>query len=163
VIGNGAVVGRILLACALGGLIGLERELKDQPAGLRTHLIVGLGACLFTLASAFGFAEFAGHPSVRGVSADPTRIASQIVVGIGFLGGGTILRHGGTVRGLTTAATLWVTAAIGLAAGLGFYVAAVVTTGVAIFTLRALKPLETWIARAGGSRSEPEPPESDSG
>ncbi len=143
-IDDGTVIVRILIAAALGGVIGLERELKDQPAGLRTHMLVALGACLFALVSAVGFEEF--QRSAQGqngaLRVDVTRVASQIVVGIGFLGGGTILRHGGNVRGLTTAASLWVTAAVGLAVAVGFYLGALVTAALAVISLAFLKPLE---------------------
>lgn len=159
-IGDDTVAWRILLAAAFGGIIGLEREFKDQPAGLRTHLLVAVGACLFTLVSAFGFDAFTGRASTQAVRADVTRIASQVVVGIGFLGGGTILRFGGTVRGLTTAASLWVTAAVGLATGMGFYKGAAITAGVAVFSLAGLKPLERWMVR--GSRPEEGPPNAPS-
>ena len=98
---------RLLLAGVLGGLIGFERETHGRPAGLRTHILVSLGAALFTIVS--------GHYS--GPYSDPSRIASQIVTGIGFLGAGTIIRQGSIVRGLTTAASLWTTAAIGMAIG----------------------------------------------
>src|SRR3990172_3369786 len=106
---------RLILALVLGGLIGLERETVEKPAGLRTHTLVTLGAALFTLISKEGF---------FGSGADPARIASNIVVGIGFLGAGTIWRSGVNVQGLTTAATLWTSAAIGTAAGAGFYLGA---------------------------------------
>ncbi|MGH2726502.1 MAG: MgtC/SapB family protein, partial [Actinomycetota bacterium] len=86
------VLVRILVASALGGIVGIERELHDQPAGFRTHMLVALGACLFTLVGAFGFQTLTGGQRVAAVSADVTRVASQVVVGIGFLGGGTILR-----------------------------------------------------------------------
>ena len=146
-IDDGTVALRLVVAAGLGGLIGLERELKDQPAGLRTHLLVALGACLFTLVSAYGFdGERAGT--------DVTRIASQVVVGIGFLGGGTILRHSGTVRGLTTAASLWVTAAVGLAIGAGFVVGALVAGGIAFVALLGLKPFEK---RLFGRQATPPP------
>lgn len=154
------VVLRILVAAALGAVVGLERELKDQPAGLRTHILVSIGACLFTLVSAYGFADVLGAPAGRQVRTDVTRIASQVVVGIGFLGGGTILRHGATVRGLTTAASLWVTAAVGLAVGAGFYLGAGVVAGIALFSLAVLKPIERTIVR--GLRQEDEPPSSPS-
>src|SRR5206468_4649217 len=115
---------RLGVAALLGGAIGVERELRDREAGIRTHLLVSLGSALFTIISAYGFHEFlATGASV--VRADPTRIAAQIVTGIGFLGAGAIIRQGLSVRGLTTAATLWVVAAIGLAAGAGYYSAAV--------------------------------------
>jgi putative Mg2+ transporter-C (MgtC) family protein len=108
------LLGRLLLAAVLGGAVGAERELHDQPAGLRTHMLLTIGACLFTLVSAYGF----GRP------ADPSRLAAQIVTGIGFLGGGAIVRQGLTVRGLTTAASIWATASIGVAVGAGHYLLA---------------------------------------
>jgi putative Mg2+ transporter-C (MgtC) family protein len=128
---------RLSLAAALGGAIGFERELRDREAGLRTHLLVCLGSALFTIVSAYGFREFltSGDQVIR---ADPTRIAAQIVTGIGFLGAGAIIRQGLSVRGLTTAATLWVAAAIGIAAGAGYYSGAVLGT---VVTLVALWPL----------------------
>jgi putative Mg2+ transporter-C (MgtC) family protein len=131
---------RILLAAALGGLIGLERELSDQPAGLRTHLLVVLGSCLFTLVGAYGLEAFQG--SSNAVNLDPTRIAAQVVSGIGFLGAGAILREGLNIRGLTTAATLWVVAAIGVASALGYWEGASITTATAILALVALKRVE---------------------
>jgi putative Mg2+ transporter-C (MgtC) family protein len=126
---------RIVLAAALGGLIGFERELSDQPAGFRTHMLVSLGAALFTLAGAYGVEEFFEPGQVGDVRFDPTRVAAQIVTGIGFLGAGAIIQQGFSVRGLTTAASLWVTAAVGLSAGLGYYWGAAVT---AVFTVVAL-------------------------
>jgi putative Mg2+ transporter-C (MgtC) family protein len=155
---NGEVVARMLMAAALGGLIGLERELRDQPAGLRTHILVGLGSCLFALVGAFGFATVSGSSSVQ-VQSDVTRVASQIVVGIGFLGGGTILRHGANIRGLTTAASLWVTAAVGLAVAMGFYAGAITAAIVGIFSLSALKPIERRIVKGLRQEEEPPPPE----
>jgi putative Mg2+ transporter-C (MgtC) family protein len=128
---------RLAVAGALGAAVGLERELRDREAGMRTHLLVSLGSCLFTIVSAFGFHAFlTGGGNV--VRADPTRIAAQIVTGIGFLGAGAIIREGLSVRGLTTAATLWVVAAVGMASGAGYYAAAVMTT---VLTLFALWPL----------------------
>src|SRR5437868_10713706 len=134
------VLGRVALAAVLGAVLGLERELRDREAGLRTHLLVSVGSALFTIVSAYGFREFltSGQSVVR---ADPTRIAAQIVTGIGFLGAGAIIRQGLAIRGLTTAATLWVVAAIGLAAGAGYYSAAVITTGVALVALWPLRAL----------------------
>ena len=131
------VLARLALAAALGAAIGFERELREREAGLRTHLLVCLGSALFTIVSAYGFHEFltSGDAVVR---SDPTRIAAQIVTGIGFLGAGAIIRQGISVRGLTTAATLWVAAAIGMAAGAGYYPGAVIGT---ILTLIALGPL----------------------
>ncbi len=130
---------RLVIAAALAGAIGLEREISDQPAGFRTHILVGVGACLFALISAFGFEAFLGDDQPPQVRFDPGRIAAQIVTGIGFLGAGAIIRYGMTVRGLTTAASLWVVAAIGLAVAVAEYWAAGVTTAITLVALRALK------------------------
>src|SRR5439155_25077866 len=115
------LAGRILLAALLGGLIGVERELSGHPAGLRTHITLAIGAALFGVVSGYAFAGFDASRNVTNYQVDPTRVASQIVVGVGFLGGGAILKGDGKVRGLTTAASLWVTAAVGLACALGAY------------------------------------------
>lgn len=123
-----------MLAAALGGLIGFERELSDQPAGFRTHMLVSVGAALFTVAGAYGVEGYFDDAPGR-IRFDPTRIAAQIVTGIGFLGAGAIIQQGFNVRGLTTAASLWVTAAVGLSTGLGYYWGAAVT---AVFTVVAL-------------------------
>ena len=123
---------RLALAAALGGAIGFERELREREAGLRTHTLVSVGSALFTIAGAYGFRDFHG-------SFDPTRVAAQIVTGIGFLGAGAIIRQGLSVRGLTTAATLWVVAAIGLASGAGYYSAAVITTALVLLSLWPLR------------------------
>jgi putative Mg2+ transporter-C (MgtC) family protein len=141
---------RILLAAGLGAAVGVERELREREAGVRTHMLVAVGSALFTLVSAYGFGEFftQGSPFVP---VDPTRIAAQIVTGIGFLGAGAIIRQGPNVRGLTTAATLWAVAAIGLAAGAGYYAGAVATTIVVIF---ALWPLRIVTRRAFGREHE---------
>jgi putative Mg2+ transporter-C (MgtC) family protein len=151
------VLVRILVAAALGGIVGIERELRDQPAGFRTHMLVSLGACLFTLVGAFGFQGLTGDQDVAAVNADVTRVASQVVVGIGFLGGGAILRHGSTIRGLTTAASLWVTAAVGLAVGMGFYFGATAVAIVAVVALAGLKPIERRFLR-GSRQSNGGPP-----
>ncbi len=131
---------RILVAAGLGAAVGIERELREHEAGLRTHMLVAVGSALFTLVSAYGFSEFFAL-GTRVAPVDPTRIAAQIVTGIGFLGAGAIIRQGSNVRGLTTAATLWAVAAIGLAAGAGFYGGAVATTIVVIFALWPLRIL----------------------
>lgn len=144
---QGEIVVRLLIAAAFGGLLGLERERRDQPAGLRTHILVATGACLFALVSAFGFDDFTGTSSDTALRADVTRISSQIVVGIGFLGGGTILRYRGVVKGLTTAAGLWVTAAVGLAVAMGFWAGAAAAVGIALVSL-ILKPVESRIRRS---------------
>jgi putative Mg2+ transporter-C (MgtC) family protein len=129
---------RVVVAAGLGGAVGLERELREREAGFRTHLLVSVGSCLFTLVSAYGFHEFlVGGGNI--VRADPTRIAAQIVTGIGFLGAGAIIRQGFSVRGLTTAATLWVVAAIGMASGAGYFSAAVITTALVLFSLWPLR------------------------
>jgi putative Mg2+ transporter-C (MgtC) family protein len=138
------VVFRLLLAGVLGGAIGLERELREREAGLRTHLLVSVGAALFTLVSAYAWRDFSfGFQS--GVTFDPTRIAAQIVTGIGFLGAGAIIRQGLSVRGLTTAATLWVVAAIGMAAGAGYWEAATATTVLVILSLWPLRIAAHWV------------------
>jgi putative Mg2+ transporter-C (MgtC) family protein len=131
---------RLSIACGLGAAIGFEREIRDREAGIRTHLLVSLGSALFTIVSAYGFHAFlaSGDNLVR---TDPTRIAAQIVTGIGFLGAGAIIREGLSIRGLTTAATLWVVAAIGMACGAGYYwpaAAATVLTILALWPLRVL-------------------------
>ena len=125
---------RLVLAAVFGGLIGIEREFREREAGLRTHMLVSVGSALFTITSAYGFHDFLAHGG-NVVRADPSRVAAQIVTGIGFLGAGAIIRQGLAVRGLTTAATLWVCAAIGLSAGTGYYSAALMTTAVTLFLL----------------------------
>jgi putative Mg2+ transporter-C (MgtC) family protein len=129
---------RLALAAALGGAIGAEREMRERGAGLRTHLLVSVGAALFTLVSAYGFTDFQ-FSTPEGIVFDPTRIAAQIVTGIGFLGAGAIIRQGVSIRGLTTAATLWIAAAIGLAAGAGFYSAAILSTATVLVALGPLR------------------------
>jgi putative Mg2+ transporter-C (MgtC) family protein len=143
-ISYGEVAIRLLLTAALCGVIGFEREIRDQSAGFRTHILLGLGAALFTLVSAYGFTPFteaALQSGGRGIQFDPTRIAAQIVTGIGFLGAGAIIRQGTDIRGLTTAASLWAAAAIGMAVGAGYYFGAVATTVVVIVALYALREL----------------------
>ncbi|HZD87062.1 MAG TPA: MgtC/SapB family protein [Gaiellaceae bacterium] len=130
-IGWGGVLLRLFVAAVLGGAIGLERELRERQAGLRTHLVVCVGAALFTLVSAYGFSGFAG--------VDRSRVAAGIVSGIGFLGAGAIIRQGLSVRGLTTAATLWLVAAIGMAAGAGYWDGALLATIGALLTLGPLR------------------------
>ncbi|HKP19277.1 MAG TPA: MgtC/SapB family protein [Gaiellaceae bacterium] len=129
---------RLGAAAGLGAVIGLERELDEKAAGLRTHMLVSVGSALFTMVGAYGFHDFlaTGDPVVR---ADPGRIAAQIVTGIGFLGAGVIFRQGFTIRGLTTAASLWVVAAIGMAAGAGFWAGAVIASVVGLVSLRPLE------------------------
>lgn len=126
---------RVLAAIVLGGLVGFEREFSDQPAGFRTHILVSLGAMLFTVVGAYGISDFAAED----INFDPTRIAAQVVSGIGFLGAGAILREGLNVKGLTTAAALWVTAAIGVAVGFGYWAGAALTAVGAVVALYGLK------------------------
>src|SRR3954454_15843914 len=129
------VLVRLAVAAGLGAAVGFERELRDREAGIRTHLLVSLGSGLFTIVSAYGLEEF----TKAGTSVDPTRIAAQIVTGIGFLGAGAIIREGLSVRGLTTAGSLWIVAAIGMAAGAGYYWPALICTGVTVFALGPLR------------------------
>jgi putative Mg2+ transporter-C (MgtC) family protein len=124
---------RIVLAAVLGGLIGIEREIREHTAGFRTHILVSVGAAAFTVASAYG---------IEGTQFDPNRITAQVVSGIGFLGAGAIIRYGASVRGLTTAASLWAVAAVGLAVGKGFYALALITTAMVIVSLYLLRAIE---------------------
>ena len=140
------LLGRLLLAAVLGGAIGAERELNDQAAGLRTHMLLTIGACLFTLISAYGFGG--------GVGTDPSRLAAQIVTGIGFLGGGAIVRHGLTVKGLTTAASIWATASVGVAIGAGSYVLGIGGAALVVGTLFGLRRVSGVLQRWGVSREE---------
>lgn len=126
------VIVRLLMATLLGSVIGFEREYHAKEAGVRTHLLVALGSCLFMVISVYGFDFMLDRDHV---SFDPSRIASQVVTGIGFIGAGTIILQKQMVRGLTTAAGLWVTAAIGLACGNGMYLIAVVTTAIVLISL----------------------------
>ncbi|GAB7386769.1 MgtC/SapB family protein [Bacillaceae bacterium] len=134
------IVERLLLAALLGGVIGWEREQRNKQAGFKTHLLVSVGSALIMLISIYGFGETLDHVNAR---FDPARLAAQVVSGIGFIGAGAILRHSNmVVSGLTTAATLWVVAAIGLSVGSGFYFAAVATTAIVIISMFALRFLE---------------------
>jgi len=136
---------RLAAALVLGGAIGLERELSGQVAGLRTHMMVALGSCLFGLVSAYGFDDFIGPRADTNLQVDVTRVASNIVTGVGFLGGGAILKSGASVKGLTTAASLWVTAAVGLALAFGSLMLAAVTTFLLVFALTALRAPRLWL------------------
>lgn len=133
---------KLLLAAFLGGIIGLERELHGKPAGLRTNMLIAMGSALFTTIS-----------MQMAVNADPTRIAAQVVTGIGFIGAGVILREHGNVVGLTTAATIFVVAAIGVAVGASLWWPSVFATVIVLITLLALVPMERWLKtkRAGAS------------
>ena len=142
------IAGRLLLAVVLGGLVGLERELTDHPAGVRTHITVALGSALFVIAGAYGFEEFITDGDTN-VTVGVDRVASTVVTGIGFLGGGAILKHGITVKGLTTAGSLWVVAALGMAVALGSYAAALTGTLIVLAVLVGLRVPERWL---GGRR-----------
>ena len=134
---------RLCAASGLGAAIGFERELHAREAGTRTHMLVALGSCLFTLVGAYGFHDLLAH----GATFDPTRIAAQVVTGIGFLGGGAILRQGLSVRGLTTAGSLWMSAAVGLACGAQAYWAAVFATALTLFALSPLRLVARRVTR----------------
>lgn len=139
------IITRLVTAAALGGIVGLERERLEWVAGLRTHMLVCLGSALIMIVSAFGFADVLGTPNVV---LDPSRVAAQVVSGIGFLGAGTILfLRQEVIRGLTTAASLWTVAAVGLAVGSGLYLAAVCTTMLIVIILAVVKPLERRLFR----------------
>lgn len=130
---------RLLAAAVLGGLVGLERERLDRGAGLRTHAVTSVGACLCMLVSSFGFEDILNHTNV---SLDPSRVAAQVVSGVGFLGAGTIMMRRDGVLGLTTAASLWAVAGIGLAAGGGLLSLASLAAVLTLLILMGLKPLE---------------------
>ena len=132
---------RLTVGLVLGAIIGFERELHSQPAGFRTHSVVALGSAIFTVVSAYAF---------TGPGSDPTRIAAQIVSGIGFIGAGTILQSRGQIRGLTTAASLWSVAGIGMAAGAGLYGVAVVGTVLMLVILSLFDRAESYARRRMG-------------
>ncbi len=136
---DGEIALRLVLAALAGSAVGFERERLLWAAGLRTHMLVCVGSCLVMIVSAFGFADILGRANVI---LDPSRVAAQVVSGIGFLGAGTILLRGDTIRGLTTAASLWAVAAVGLAIGGGLYFAAGATTAIVLVILAGIKPLE---------------------
>jgi putative Mg2+ transporter-C (MgtC) family protein len=140
---------RLLVATVLSGMVGMERERSERAAGLRTHAMVGLGAALFMVLSAFGFRDILGAPNVV---LDPSRMAAQIVSGIGFLGAGMIIFQRQVVQGLTTAASIWVVAAVGAAAGAGMYLPAVGATVLALVILAALRPVENRFFRQHRTR-----------
>ncbi len=133
---------RILVAAALAALLGFERERAHKPAGFRTHILVGIAAALYTSLAELSVLGYEGRPG--GLNADPTRAIQAVALGVGFLGGGMIVtgRGGGDVKGLTTAASIWATAAVGLAAGFGYYVLALGATALLLIVLRVLVWLE---------------------
>ena len=143
----GDIALRFLAAVALTGAIGVEREIAGQPAGLRTHITVGLGAALFGLISVHGFDAYVAGRNTNNYQIDVSRVASQVVVGVGFLGAGAILKEGASIRGLTTAASLWATAAIGLACGLGNYFAATAAAVALLLSLVFLRTPRGWVRR----------------
>jgi putative Mg2+ transporter-C (MgtC) family protein len=140
---------RLLVVVVLAGAVGLERELRDQEAGLRTHMLVGLGAALFVIVGNFSWSELDFGNQV-GVVLDPSRVVAYVITGIGFLGAGTIIKHGTNIKGLTTAASLWVVAAIGVAVGAGDYGLGVVATAIVLLSLWPLRV----IANALGIRAK---------
>ncbi|GAB3069367.1 MgtC/SapB family protein [Virgibacillus ainsalahensis] len=140
---------RILIALVLSGVIGFEREMNNHSAGFRTHILVGVGACLMMLLSIFGFEAFiVQYDNVR---FDPARIPSYVISGIGFLGAGTIIVYGGTIRGLTTAASIWTVAGIGLVVGAGMYGAALFTTFIILISLVFLNNFEKLFTKVNSS------------
>jgi putative Mg2+ transporter-C (MgtC) family protein len=143
-----AFVWRLLLSAGLGAALGVEREYRRKPAGLRTNILIAIGSTLFTILSL----------SMTVGTADQSRVAGQIVTGIGFLGGGAILRYRDTVHGMTTAATIWVNAAIGVACGIGHYQLATVTTALTLVVLVVLPPIEIYFERRPGWANRHQPP-----
>jgi len=141
------MAGRLMLASLLGALIGLEREVHGRTAGFRTHLLVSLGSALFMAVSIHLYREFGDFSGRLPVGVDPGRVAAQVVTGIGFLGAGAIIRDKASVRGLTTAACLWIAAAIGLACGAGLYMLPLLVAVIALVSLVALKKIEGVLAR----------------
>ncbi|EKE03218.1 MAG: MgtC/SapB transporter [uncultured bacterium] len=141
---NYDLVIRVLVSTILGFAIGIERELTNKSAGLRTHILVCLGSTVFTILSIYGFANITTPEGARIVQ-DPARIAAQILTGIGFIGGGAVLHHGVSVYGLTTAATLWLTASVGMAAGTGSYQVAILATILTLIILIVIRKLERGI------------------
>ncbi|WP_152400162.1 MgtC/SapB family protein [Paenibacillus cellulositrophicus] len=138
-IDNVHILLRLLLSMLLGGLVGLERERSNHAAGLRTHILVCMGSALIIMLSIYGFSEFVHEVNIR---IDPARLASAVITGIGFLGAGTILFTGKSITGLTTAASVWVVAAVGLSVGAGFYFASVAATLLILLTLVVFNKLE---------------------
>ena len=146
---------RVLVSFALGAVLGFEREGAGRPAGLRTHMLVCAGSACFTLAGVYGFAG--PDTSMR----DPSRVAAQVVAGVGFLGAGTIFRTPSTIRGLTTAASIWLVAALGMLVGAGMYSLAIFATIMGYGTLRWLRPVSRRRRRIGEPSLEPDDEEDD--
>jgi putative Mg2+ transporter-C (MgtC) family protein len=145
VVWYGEISIRLLLALILGGLVGYEREQANRPAGFRTHILVSLGSALVMVMAEYMTRYY------HTLDIDPTRLGAQVITGIGFLGAGTIIRNGSSVRGLTTAASIWMVSCIGLAAGTGFYFGALLATAFTFLTLISLKQIERRLAKEKGS------------
>ncbi len=153
---NAEFIVRLFMAVILGFLLGLERELTNKYAGLRTHILVCLGACIFTLLSIYGFPTFAQGDNIIVNNAtgirDTSRVAAQIVTGIGFIGAGTVLRNGPMVFGLTTAATLWIAASIGMACGSGMFDIAIIATVLSVAVLTLIRIFERQFLPSSGKQ-----------
>ena len=153
---NAEFIVRLFMAVILGFLLGLERELTNKYAGLRTHILVCLGACIFTLLSIYGFPTFAQGDNIIVNNAtgirDTSRVAAQIVTGIGFIGAGTVLRNGPMVFGLTTAATLWIAASIGMACGSGMFDIAIISTVLSVAVLTLIRIFERQFLPSSGKQ-----------
>jgi putative Mg2+ transporter-C (MgtC) family protein len=148
----GEEVGRILLVAVLAGAVGVERELRDQEAGLRTHMLVGVGAALFVIAGNYAWSDL-DFGNATGIVLDPSRVVAYVVTGVGFLGAGTIIKNGASIRGLTTAASLWVVAAIGVVGGAGQYSLALFATAVVLVSLWPVKGIARYLGlRRTGTR-----------
>jgi putative Mg2+ transporter-C (MgtC) family protein len=143
-ISHGELILRLVLAVLLGGVVGMEREWNNHAAGFRTHILVCLGSATIMLLSIYGFSQFVNEVNVR---VDPARLAAQVISGIGFLGAGAILRNGSVISGLTTAASVWVVAAIGLCVGAGFMFTAFYTTMLVLISLFVLNKWEKYLMR----------------
>lgn len=141
------ILAKLLLAAILGAMIGLEREIHGRPAGFRTHLLVSLGSCLYVITSIHFYTVFGNFSGSQPVGVDPGRVAAQVVSGIGFLGAGAIIREKYAVRGLTTAACLWIAAAIGIACGVGLFGISLVVTVLSLLSLLLLKKIEAALTR----------------
>jgi putative Mg2+ transporter-C (MgtC) family protein len=160
-LGTGTVILRLLIAALCGVAVGIEREADGHEAGARTHLLLAVGAAVFGVLSTGGFSGYAGDPDDTNVTIDVSRIASYVPAGIGFLGAGAILKTQNRVRGLTTAASIWLTAGTGLAAGLGLWSAAITGTAIALVALVSERPLRALANRLGTNRRPPLAPDDD--
>jgi putative Mg2+ transporter-C (MgtC) family protein len=144
----GSMLARMVAALLLGGLVGFEREREGKQAGLRTHMLVCLGSCLFTMAGL----RLAADLTVLGATIDPSRVLQGIIGGVGFLGAGTLIREGVTVKGLTTAATIWAMGGVGVASGLGYWILAVAAAVLVLVVLEVIGRFERmWRPKGGGS------------